>query len=98
MGLASRALPQAQVLPAALEMARDIAANTAPASVAVAKRFLWDGMGSSVPEMMKRENPAFAWFGNQPDAREGVQVVRRKARAEVVIDDVRRAEESHRMT
>ncbi len=73
MGLASRALPQAQVLPAALEMARDIAANTAPASVAVAKRFLWDGMGLSVPEMMKRENPAFAWFGNQPDAREGVQ-------------------------
>ena len=72
MGLASRALPQAQVLPAALEMARDIAANTAPASVAVTKRFLWDGVGLSVPEMMKRENPAFAWFGNQPDAREGV--------------------------
>jgi enoyl-CoA hydratase/carnithine racemase len=73
MGLASRALPQAKVLPAALEMARDIAANTAPASVAVTKRFLWDGMGMSVPEMMKRENPAFAWFGNQSDAREGVQ-------------------------
>ena len=73
MGLASRALPQAQVLPAALEMARDIAANTAPASVAVSKKFLWDGMNLSVPEMMKRENPAFAWFGNQPDAREGVQ-------------------------
>ena len=72
MGLASRALPQAEVLPAALEMARDIAANTAPASVAVTKRFLWDGMGLSVPEMMQRENPAFAWFGNQPDAREGV--------------------------
>ncbi len=73
MGLASRALPQAEVLPAALEMARDIAANTAPASVAVTKRFLWDSMGMSVPEMMKRENPAFAWFGNQSDAREGVQ-------------------------
>jgi len=72
MGLASRALPQAEVLPAALEMARDIAANAAPASVAVTKKFLWDSVGLSVPEMMKRENPAFAWFGNQPDAREGV--------------------------
>ena len=73
MGLASRALPQAQVLPAALEMARDIALNTAPASVAVAKKFLWDGMSLTVPQMMQRENPAFAWFGNQSDAREGVQ-------------------------
>lgn len=73
MGLASRALPQAQVLPAALEMARDIATNTAPASVAVTKKFLWEGMNLSVPDMMRRENPAFAWFGNQADAREGVQ-------------------------
>ena len=72
MGLASRALPQADVLPAALAMARDIAANTAPASVAVAKRLLWDGMSLTVPEMMRRENPAFAWLGNQADAREGV--------------------------
>ena len=72
MGLASRALPQAQVLPAALEMARDIARNTAPASVAVAKKFLWEGMSLNVPDMMRRENPAFVWFGNQPDAREGV--------------------------
>ena len=72
MGLASRALPQADVLPAALAMARDIAANTAPASVAVTKRLLWDGMGLTVPEMMRRENPAFAWLGNQADAREGV--------------------------
>lgn len=73
MGLASRALPQPQVLPAALEMARDIAANAAPASVAIAKRLLWDGMNASVPDMMRKENPAFAWLGNQADAREGVQ-------------------------
>jgi enoyl-CoA hydratase/carnithine racemase len=72
MGLASRSLPQKEVLPAALELARDIAANTAPASVAVTKRFLWDAFTPSVPEMMRRENPAFAWLGNQPDAREGV--------------------------
>jgi enoyl-CoA hydratase/carnithine racemase len=72
MGLASRALPQKEVLTAALEMARDIAANTAPASVAVAKNLLWDGVSASVADMMRRENPAFAWLGNQADAREGV--------------------------
>jgi enoyl-CoA hydratase/carnithine racemase len=72
MGLASRALPAAEVLPAALEIARDIAANTAPASGAIAKRFLWQGLGATVADMMARENPAFAWTGNQGDAREGV--------------------------
>jgi len=72
MGLASRALPQAEVLPAALELARDIAANTAPASVAVTKKFLWEGLTASVPDMMQRESAIFAWLGNQPDAREGI--------------------------
>jgi enoyl-CoA hydratase/carnithine racemase len=72
MGLASRALPAAQVLPAALEMAADIARNAAPASVAAAKRLLWEGLTASVPEMMRREEPLFAWFGNQADAKEGV--------------------------
>src|SRR5262249_35419856 len=72
MGLASRALPQKEVPPAELEMARDIDANAATASVAVAKKLLWDGMSASVAGMMRRENPAFAWLGNQPDAREGV--------------------------
>jgi len=72
MGLASRALPQREVLPAALELARDIAANTAPASVAITKKLLWDGLTASVPDMMRRESPIFAWLGNQADAREGV--------------------------
>lgn len=72
LGLASRALPPAEVLPAAMELARDIARNTAPASVAAAKRLLWQGLTASVAEMMRRETPVFAWLGNQPDAREGV--------------------------
>ncbi|HEX7035507.1 MAG TPA: enoyl-CoA hydratase-related protein [Pseudomonadales bacterium] len=72
LGLASRALPRAEVLPAAREIALDIARNTAPASVAAAKRLLWEGLTVSVDEMMRREGPLFAWFGNQPDAREGV--------------------------
>lgn len=72
MGLASRALPQQEVLPAAMEMAADIAVNAAPISVAVAKRFLWEGLNCSVDEMMERENPVFAWIGKQADAKEGV--------------------------
>jgi enoyl-CoA hydratase/carnithine racemase len=72
MGIASRALARAEVLPAALDMAREIARYAAPASVAATKRLLWQGLTASVPEMMRRENPLFAWFGNQPDAREGV--------------------------
>lgn len=72
MGLVSQVLPREQVLPAALAIAEDIAANAAPASVAVAKRFLWEGVGCSVDEMMAKENPVFAWLGSQPDAKEGV--------------------------
>ncbi len=72
LGLATKALPAKEVLPAALERARDIAENTAPASVAIAKRLLWEGIDASVPEMQRREAPLFAWAGNQPDAKEGV--------------------------
>jgi len=72
LGLATKALPADEVLPAALERAREIAINTAPVSVAISKRLLWEGIVSSVPEMMKRENKVFAYLGNQPDAREGV--------------------------
>ena len=41
-GIANRALPAAQVLDHALEIARDIAANVAPMSAALSKRLLWD--------------------------------------------------------
>ena len=42
LGLGSRVLDAADVLPAALELAHDIAENTAPMSVAASKRLLWD--------------------------------------------------------
>jgi enoyl-CoA hydratase/carnithine racemase len=72
IGLVSQALPREQVLPAALERAREIAVNTAPASVAISKRLLWEGMTLGVSEMRRREDPLFAWIGSQPDAAEGV--------------------------
>jgi enoyl-CoA hydratase/carnithine racemase len=61
------------VLPTALERARDIALNTAPVSVAISKRLLWEGLNTPIPEMRKREDAMLAWTGNQADAREGVE-------------------------
>jgi enoyl-CoA hydratase/carnithine racemase len=72
LGLVSRALPGADVLAAALALATDIAANTAPVSVAVAKRLLWDGMDKSVAEVSAMENRLFGKVTALPDAREGI--------------------------
>lgn len=71
LGLVSKALPREEVLPYALERARDFA-NAAPVSVAISKRLLWRGLTSSVAEMGRLEGPLFAWSGSQADAREGV--------------------------
>ncbi len=71
MGLASRSLPAGDVLPAALERAREVL-KAAPASVAISKRLLWEGLMSSVPQMYHREISLFEWTCTQPDAVEGV--------------------------
>ena len=71
LGLASKALPKDEVLDAAKSIAADYA-NAAPASVAITKKLLWEGLSSGMPDMLKRENKLFAWAGNQPDAKEGV--------------------------
>jgi len=72
LGLASRALPAAEVLPAARAWAREIALHTAPASVALSKRLLWEGVTDSVPAMLRKEEALFDWVRRQPDAIEGV--------------------------
>lgn len=71
LGLASEALPRDRVLERALELARDYRL-TAPVSVAITKRLLWEGLETGFDAMRKRENGLFAWLGNQPDAREGI--------------------------
>lgn len=71
LGLASAALPAADVLPATLERAREFR-HTAPASVAISKRLLWEGLVQSIPEMAEREMRLLDWAGAQADAREGV--------------------------
>ncbi len=71
MGLASEALPAADVLPATIERAREFH-KAAPVSVAISKRFLWEGLTSSAAEIDAREFPLFVWICAQPDAAEGV--------------------------
>jgi enoyl-CoA hydratase/carnithine racemase len=71
LGLASRALPAADVLPAALEKAREFRL-AAPLAVAHSKRLLWQGIALDAPAMMKREGPPFALLGGHADAREGI--------------------------
>jgi enoyl-CoA hydratase/carnithine racemase len=72
IGIASRALPAAEVLPAALEMARDIAVNAAPLSVALCKRLLWDGEALSREEVGRRETALHHVVMGEADALEGV--------------------------
>lgn len=72
MGLASRSLPAAQVLPFALEIARDIATNTAPLSVAISKRLLWESLTLSRAEVGRRETDLHHHLMGRSDAVEGV--------------------------
>lgn len=72
IGLASRVLPATEVLPAALEIARDIAVNTAPLSVAVCKRLLWESQALSREQVGRKETALHHVVMGQPDALEGV--------------------------
>ena len=73
LGLASEAMASDEVVPRAREWARDIAVNAAPASVAIVKRLLWEGVTETPRETMAKERQLLAWAGKQPDAAEGVR-------------------------
>lgn len=70
LGLVSQALPLDDVLPAALAKAKEMVRLSAPVSMAISKRLLWDSMG--LEDMRRREEPLFAWVAEQSDAVEGV--------------------------
>src|SRR3984957_7157483 len=72
MGLFSRALPAQEVLPAAQEFARDLAANTSAVSVAATKALVYNGLGQDREESHAVEHQVFRWTGNSADAAEGV--------------------------
>ena len=72
IGLAARALPADAVLAAALEWAHDVAHNTAPVSVAVTKKLMWENLRAEIDDTFQRELRLIPWLGSQPDATEGV--------------------------
>jgi enoyl-CoA hydratase/carnithine racemase len=72
LGICSQALPAARVVPAALDLARDVAANTAPLSVAVSKQLLWESWSRAPDEVEASETALHHFLMLRPDAREGV--------------------------
>jgi enoyl-CoA hydratase/carnithine racemase len=73
MGLVSRALPADEVLPATVEVARDIAANTAPASVSLTKQLFYEFLTTGDREAARaEEREAFQYLVKQPDGTEGL--------------------------
>ncbi len=71
LGVATRVLPAAEVLPAAQALARDVAENAAPLSVAVSKRLLWEAPLLSPEEVERKETALHLHLFAQPDAAEG---------------------------
>jgi enoyl-CoA hydratase/carnithine racemase len=72
LGVASRVLPNDDVLPHALEVAHDMAVNTAPLSVAVSKRLLWGTFSMTPDEVDRAETDLHHHLMGEADAREGV--------------------------
>jgi enoyl-CoA hydratase/carnithine racemase len=70
-GVATRAMPAAEVLPAAMSLARDIAENAAPLPVAISKRLIWEGVGIDLEQWRAKEGRLFRFTTGHPDAREG---------------------------
>ena len=69
MGIASRALPAAEVLPAALAIAHDIAEHCAPLSLALSKRLLWSDADRD--QVGRLETAYHRLLMGTPDAAEG---------------------------
>ena len=73
IGLAKACMPKDKVLETAMEYANDIAVNTAPVSVALAKKLLWEAIADRIPGMMAAEGRIIKWMSGTPDATEGVK-------------------------
>jgi enoyl-CoA hydratase/carnithine racemase len=72
-GLVRSLHPKDQVVAAATEIAREIADNTSPVSVALARRLMWGMLGADHPmEAHRADSRAMFTRGQSDDAREGV--------------------------
>jgi enoyl-CoA hydratase/carnithine racemase len=89
IGLAARVLPAPEVVPCALAIAREIAENAAPLSVAITKRLLWESANLSRGEVGERETALHHHLMGRSDAREGIMAYleRRPPRWESSVND-----------
>ncbi len=72
-GLVSRVLPPDELLPAARELAGEIAENTSAVSVALSRQMMWRMLGAQHPmEAHRIDSQAIYSMGASADAREGV--------------------------
>jgi enoyl-CoA hydratase/carnithine racemase len=72
-GLVKEVVPGDQLLARARELAREIADNTAPVSVALTRQMLWRGLGFQHPmDAHKVDSRAILSRGRSGDAKEGV--------------------------
>ncbi|MEA2472525.1 MAG: hypothetical protein QOE06_440 [Thermoleophilaceae bacterium] len=82
-GLVRSLHPKGEVLGAAHALAREIADNTAPVSVALARRMLWTMLGAAHPmDAHRADSRAMFARGQSADAREGVTAFLEKRPAE----------------
>lgn len=80
LGVANRVVPADEVLPTALEIARDTAIHAAPLSVAVSKKLLWESNELTAAEVEHKETELHKHIMPRPDAIEGpVSHVQRRA-------------------
>jgi len=72
-GLVSRVVPEENLLPAALELAHEIADNTSAVSAALSRQMLWRMLGADHPmEAHKLESKCLHYMFQSPDLIEGV--------------------------
>jgi enoyl-CoA hydratase/carnithine racemase len=72
-GLVRSLHPQTELLDAATTLAREIADNTAPVSVALARRMLWGMLGAEHPMLAHRaDSRGMLYRGRSADAAEGI--------------------------
>ena len=73
LGICSRTLPAEEVLAAAIDLARDVAAHAAPLSVAASKQLLWGSWDRTAAEVEASETDLHRLLMSGADAREGVE-------------------------
>jgi enoyl-CoA hydratase/carnithine racemase len=79
--LVSRVVPDADLLPTAHALAREIVENTSGAAVGAARRLLWSMLGAASPwDAHRAESRALVELGDGPDSAEGVAAFLEKRR------------------